>query len=367
VSRGIPSQVSIKTALTVSATVLGVAVGAWFLWRTTTALLATAGSLLIASALNRLVDQLETHHVPRGAGIAVVMLGILAVMVGLGFLIIPPIVEQANALVAAWPKILSTVQGSSLFQYASRHTTLQNLLERAQAAAPQALGAALAIVRGSATALVASVTVLFVTLFMLTSGRPLVWSLLAQARPERRARYARVTRNVYHTLAAYVAGHVFIVGVQGCATSTFLAVVGVPFFLPLGITSALASLIPFAGVTVAGTVISVVAWASGGLWTGVATAIYYVAYQQLENHVLYPLVYRRAVAVNPLLTVLGVLFMAELGGIAGAILAVPLVAAGHVVVRELLAERRARLGIPTVAPTRAAATGDGDGRGHLDA
>jgi predicted PurR-regulated permease PerM len=367
VSRGNPSQVSSKTAFTVSVTVLGVALGAWLVWRTTTALLVTAGSLLIAAALNRLVDWLEAHHLPRGAGIAVVMLGIVAAVVGLGFLIVPPIVDQANALVTAWPRIVADVQKSSAFQFAARHTTLQSLLERAQAAAPQALGAALAILRGSATALVAFVTVLFVTLFMLTSGRPLVWSLLAQARPERRARYARVTRNVYHTLGAYVAGHVFIVGVQGCATSTFLAVVGVPYFLPLGISSALASLIPFAGVTVAGAVISVVAWASGGLWTGIATAIYYVAYQQLEDHVLYPLVYRRAVAVNPLLTVLGVLFLAELGGIAGAILAVPLVAAGHVVVRELLAERRARLGIPPAVPTPAAAADGGERRGHLDA
>jgi predicted PurR-regulated permease PerM len=351
--------VSVKTAFTVAVTVLAVVGTAWFLLRTTRALLVTAASLLIAVALNRVVQWLQAHRVPRGVGIALVMLAVVGAVVGLGFLIVPPVIDQASALVAEWPRIVAAIQRSSLYRIAAQHADLQSVLERAERAAPQALGAAVAVVRGSATALVAFVTVLFVTLFMLTSGRPLVWALLAQARPERRARYADVLVKIYHALGGYVAGHVFIVGVQACATSAFLAIVGVPFFLPLGITSAIASLIPFAGVTVMGIVISTIAWASNGLWTGMASAIYYVAYQQLESHLLYPLVYRRAVEVNPLLTVLGVLFMGELGGIAGAILAVPLVAAGHIVVRELLAERRARLGIPTVPPTPAVLTGDG--------
>jgi predicted PurR-regulated permease PerM len=71
-----------------------------------------------------------------------------------------------------------------------------------------------------------------------------------------------------------------------------------------------------------------------------------VLYHQFESHVLYPVVYRETVDVNPLVIVIAVLFLADLGGIAGAVLAVPLAAAGHVVIGELLRYRRRRLGIP---------------------
>ncbi len=346
-----PSQVSVKTAFTVTATALAVLAGVWFAWRTSFAWILTAAALLFAVALNRLVEWLRAHRVPRGAAIALVMVGVLGGLVGLGFLIVPPVIDQATALGSDWPRIVSELEHSAAYRYATHHAAMQGVLDHIGRAAPQALGTVLSVLRGSVTALVALVTVLFVTLFMLTSGRSLVWFALAQASPERRGRYAEVIRKIYRTLGAYVAGHFFIVGLQACATSTFLAIVGVPFFLPLGITSAVASLVPFAGVIIMGVAISIIAWASGGLWTGIATAIYYVAYQQFENHVLYPLVYRRAVQVNPLVTILAVLFMAELGGIAGAILAVPLAAAGHIVIRELLAVRRARLGIPTIPPT----------------
>lgn len=351
-SRGIPSQVSVKTAFTVTVTVLAVAAGAWALWRATVALLVIAAALLVAVALNRTVEWLQRRGLSRGLGIAAAMLAVVAVFVGIGFVVVPPVVSQIGVLVNDWPRIVSTIERSTPYQLASRHLDLQAILQRAEAVAPQALGTVVTVLKGSVTALVAFVTILFVTLFMLTSGRPLVWALLAQARPERRPRYAEILRKVYHALGRYVAGHVFIVALQAVVTSSFLAIVGVPFFLPLGLVSALASLIPFAGVIAMGVLLSVIAWATNGLGSGIATVVYYVAYQQFESHLLYPLVYRRAVEVNPLVTIVAVLVLADLGGLAGAILAVPLAAVGHIVLREVFATRRERLGIPTVPPTR---------------
>ncbi len=99
-----------------------------------------------------------------------------------------------------------------------------------------------------------------------------------------------------------------------------------------------------------GTVVSLIAWGTQGLVTGLITAGYYIVYRQFENHVLYPMVYRRTVEVNPLVIILAVLFLADWGGIPGAILAVPLTAAAHVVVGVILRVRRERLGIPPPPP-----------------
>jgi putative heme transporter len=349
-SRANRSQVSVKTAATVTLTVFGLAFLAWFLWHTTGALIITAAALLIAVALNRLVDWLERHHVRRGFGIAIAMTGVVGLIVGLGFLFIPPIVGQIQQLVQQWPELLASFERTSFYRFLQQDLHVDRLVSQLESHAPAAVGTALTAVQYFVTGIGAFVTVLFVTIFMLAVGRKIVWNLLAQARPERRGAYADVVRKIYHALGGYVAGHLLIVLAQCAATSTYLAIVGMPFFLPLGLLSGLASLIPFAGVTIVGALVSLLAWGMKGLLTGVGTAIYYVLYQQFENHVLYPVVYRRTVEVNPLIIIVAVLFLAEWGGIAGAILAVPLTAAGHILVSVLLRERRRRLEIPPPRP-----------------
>ncbi len=349
-ARDNPSQVSPKTAATVAATVLGVGFAAWFLWRTTGALLITAAALLVAVALDRLVDWLGRHHVRRGLGIAIAMIALVGVLVGFGFLLVPPIVSQIEQLVHDWPRLAASMKHTHLYEVLQRRLHLDQLLSRAESFAPAALGTALSAVRYVVEGIGAVVTVLFVALFMLAVGKPLVQTCLAQARPDRRPTYRRVLLDVYGALGGYVAGHLLIVLLQCTATTIYLAIAGVPFFLPLGLLSGLASLIPFAGVTIVGTAVALLAWGTKGLLIGLVTAAYYIVYQQFENHVLYPMVYRRTVEVNPLVIILAVLFLADWAGIPGAILAVPLTAAAHIVIRALLRARRERLGIPPPPP-----------------
>ncbi len=345
------SQVSVKSAATVVLTALAIGFGAWVLWRTGAALLLTFAALLIAVALNRVVDWLERRRVPRAAGIAVAMLLLVGVLAGLGFLFIPTAVSQIEQLASEWPKLLASAQRSPAYRFLDRHLDLGAVVGRLKGHAGEVVTPALDVAKAVLDALAAVVTVIFVVLFMLAAGRPIVWGAVAQARPERRAYWAGLVREIYGAIGGYVAGHLLIVAIQAAATSTFLAIVGVPFFLPLGILSGLASLIPFAGVTVVGTLVSLLAWATNSLWTGLGTAIYYVTYQQFENHVLYPMVYRRTVEVNPLVIVLAALFMFDLFGIPGAIVAVPVTAIGHIVVAEVLRRRRERLDIPPAPPT----------------
>src|SRR5262249_24161564 len=100
---------------------------------------------------------------------------------------------------------------------------------------------------------------------------------------------------------------------------------------------------------------TLVALVTGGMSKGIACAIFFALYQQFENHVLGPLVYRRTVNVNPLITVIGLLAFAELGGIAGAVLAVPVIASIQIVTRERRASRRETLNVPRKGPLQAPA------------
>ena len=87
-------------------------------------------------------------------------------------------------------------------------------------------------------------------------------------------------------------------------------------------------------------IVTVFVLVTGGAWKALAAAIYFVLYGQLEGNILAPLIYRRTAHVNPLVTLLAILFLAELMGIAGAILAVPVAAAAQILMREVLASRR---------------------------
>jgi predicted PurR-regulated permease PerM len=104
-------------------------------------------------------------------------------------------------------------------------------------------------------------------------------------------------------------------------------------------------MVPYAGPLAMGVAISLVALLTQGVWHGVAAVIYFVIYGQLEGNVLGPLIFRRTVHVNPLVTTLALLFLGEMAGIIGAIVAVPVVATLQIILRELLLIRRERLQI----------------------
>jgi predicted PurR-regulated permease PerM len=189
----------------------------------------------------------------------------------------------------------------------------------------------------------AAVTIAFLVVFMLIFGGRLIDAALAEARPEHRKLYDDLVGKIYQSIGGYLGGLLFICLINATLTTTFLAIDRVPFFLPLGIVSGMSSMVPYAGPFVSGTFISLLAVATGGLWHGAAAAIYFIAYGQLEGNVLGPLIFRRTVHVNPLVVTLSILFFGEIAGVVGAIVAVPVVAALQIILREVLRIRREQL------------------------
>jgi predicted PurR-regulated permease PerM len=266
--------------------------------------------------------------------VAVLMLGAL--------LLVPAVVQQVSALIDTLPHYFQRVRTSQLYRFLEERFHL----ERATSGSPETLRAtatpALKAL-GSIVFLVgAGVSVLFLTVFMLIFGGPLVSEWMKEATAEHRLHYERVVRKIYESVGGYMTGLSFVCLVNATLTTTFLACVRVPFFLPLGILSGFSSLIPYGGPITAGAGITLIALATKGPWAGVATFVYYCLYEPFEGHVLSPLIFRRTVHVNPLITLLAILFFAELAGIPGAVIAVPTAAAGQIILREVLASRRER-------------------------
>jgi predicted PurR-regulated permease PerM len=256
--------------------------------------------LLIAVALDHAVRWLQRRGMRRGLAIATVMGAGLVLLVGCGFTIIPPAVAQARALMWEAPRWVHSARGSSVFATLDQRFHIAEQILRAERQIPEMLrGATLPIlnaVGGVLSGIAGVVTIAFLAVFMLIFGERLIVSAIAEARPERRSMYEVLLAKVYRSIGGYLGGLVFICTVNATLTTAFLAVIRLPFFLPLGIVAGFSSMVPYAGPFVMGAFISLVALLTGGPWYGLATASYFVLYGQLEGNVLSPCSWARSAA-----------------------------------------------------------------------
>lgn len=336
------SQVSVRTVLTVSLTVLAVVALVDFLLRTQLSLLLTVSAVMLAIALDHAVEMLVRRRFRRPLAIAAVVAGLLFVLVSLGFLLIPPAISQARALAAQAPTLWQKLQQTSLFLSLDRRFDLHEQLKQVSVRATTAVTPMLSAVGSVLSVVAALLTLTVLTIFVLIFGPGLGEGAIELLRPDERVRTQRIAGKIYRSIGGYIGGLLAICGINAALTGTFLAIMRMPFFLPLAIFSGLSSLVPYAGPFVAGSTITIVALVTGGPLKALATGIYFILYGQLEGNVLGPVIYRRTANVNPLVTTLAILFLAEFMGLPGAILAVPLAAAAQIVLHELVAFRAER-------------------------
>jgi predicted PurR-regulated permease PerM len=338
------SQVTLKTIFTVCFGVLAVVALVYFLLRTQFALTLALGAALIAVALNHAVEALGRRALGRRWAVPVVIFGLLAIVAGLSFLIVPPLVLQARAFIADAPALWDKLRHTRLFLFLDGRFDLNEQLKQAVPSAAGAVAPVLLAIGGALSGIGAFVTLMLLSIFMLVFGGDLIQAVLAEASPGNRDRYQRVATKIYGSVGGYVGGVLAICSINAVLTTSFLAIWGMPFFLPLGILSGMSSAIPYAGPFVTATIITLLALATGGPVKAVGTAVYFILYGQLEGSVLSPIIFRRTVHINPLVTTLAILFMAEFLGLAGAIIAVPAAATAQIVLREILSIRKEQQG-----------------------
>ena len=124
-----------------------------------------------------------------------------------------------------------------------------------------------------------------------------------------------------------------------------LQILGVPFAVPLAVLMAFLDLIPLVGATIGGVLIGIVAAISDFPTAVIVWAIYFIVYQQIENNLLQPVIYRRTVSVHPLLVLVAVLIGGSQLGVLGALLAIPVAAAIQIVVKDWWRARHGQIAV----------------------
>jgi predicted PurR-regulated permease PerM len=335
-----------RTIITVAVLLVGVAVVLWIVWVSRRVLVWTFVSAFLAVALSPAVDSLQRHGLHRrGGAAAVVYLVMLLVIAGLGALFIPTLVSQVNDLVDAAPGYvhdLTAGRGPLGFLETKYH-----VVERVQDAVKGngsgrlagGATAALDVTRSVVTFVAAVVTILFMTFFMLLEGPAWRDRFIALLPSKAQPRAHHVAQEIARTIGGYVTGNLLISLIAGFFTTIVLLLMGVPFALALGLLVAILDLIPLAGATLGAIIVTLVAL-THSLTAAIVVAVFFIVYQQLENHLLQPIVYGRTVQLSPLAILVSVLIGAEVAGIIGALGAIPVAGTIQIIISDWLQHRR---------------------------
>jgi predicted PurR-regulated permease PerM len=300
------------------------------------------------------VDFLVRHgRLRRGLATLLVFLTGALLIAGMMYTFIRPLVDQGQKFADDFPSYVEDAREGRgavgrLVQRYDLDEWVEENQDRLRSAAQDLGTVALENVGRAASFLFAAVTILVLTFLMLLEGPPLQQGVL-NAIPERyRERVRRVSNDASRAITGYMFGNLVISVIAGLATYIFLLIVGVPFKEVLGLWVAFADLIPMVGATL-GAIPAVGVAFLHSVPAGIATLIFFIVYQQFENHVLQVTVMSRTVDINPLFVLISVLVGVELLGLGGALLAIPAAGVIQVVVRDLWDEHRGQLKeVPTV-------------------
>jgi predicted PurR-regulated permease PerM len=335
-----------RTIMSVLGLVLLVALSLWIVflsWRVITWLLV---AIFLACALNPAVEFFIRRGLRRGTASGVVFFLAIVVIGGIAYLVIPPLVSQVSDFIEAVPSFvedLTAGRGPLGFLQSDYH-----IVDRIrQAIAEQGPGGVLGITKPALgvaqtlfTAVVGVVTISFLTLFMLLRGKETPDRILSLVPEHVRPYWERAALNVYRSIGGYVTGNLLISLIAGAVSAGVLFAVGSKYAVALAVIVAVFDLVPLAGATIGAVIVTTVVTIETDWIRGVIVIVFFLVYQQFENHVLQPVIYGRTVQLSPLYVLVAVLIGAELAGILGALVAIPIAGSVGAIVEEILRYRR---------------------------
>jgi predicted PurR-regulated permease PerM len=314
----------------------------WLMWRLEVIVVPVALAVILTALLLPAVDRLDLWRMPRGGAVALVLLGGLSVFGGIMTFVVsqfisglPDLVEQVTRSIdnaTRWlidgPLHLSREQIDN-----AGDTAIAALRDNQERLTTGALSTAATLTEIIAGALL----MLFTLIFLLYGGRNIYDFLTKIVPAHTRNRVRDAGRAGFGSLIGYVRATFLVALVDAVGIGAGLAIIGVPLALPLASLVFLGAFIPLVGAVLTGFLAVIVALLAKGFIYALIALGLIIAVQQLEAHVLQPLVMGRAVSIHPLAIVLAISTGAVLAGIIGALLAVPLVAFLNSAVRVLAA------------------------------
>jgi len=307
------------------------------------ALLLIVVSLFLAVGLSPLVELLGRRGVRRGIAVTLVALGLLCVFLLFTVAIVPVVRDQVSAMIENVPTWFDRLRTNSvLLDLDERYDIFATLEEKLSDAglAGQVFGGALGVGRFLLGAVFNTVVIFALTLYFLAALPMMKRACYALVPASRRQRVEELTEAIQAQTSAYVVGAFGVALTAGISTTVFLTIVGLgEYAVALGVVVALLDFIPMIGATIGAVIVCLVGFATS-LGIGIACAVFFLIYQQVENYVVYPRIMARSMAIPGVVTIVAALLGGSLLGVVGALLAIPTAAAILFLLREIAVPRQ---------------------------
>jgi predicted PurR-regulated permease PerM len=304
-------------------------------------------SLVFALGLDPLVGWFTGRGMGRGkAALLVFFLLFLAVFVIVVWTV-TPVWNEIRGLVQDIPGYIEDLKDEPAFQQLHDNT---DAVDKAQQVAvdaakeiPKAASTLLGITGSVVGSVFSIVTLAFLTLFLLIGLPDFKRATLNMLPPAEAQRVGRVLDEVTRTISFSLLGNIAISVIAGSVVGVTAVIIGAPFPVVLALIVGLFDLIPQVGSLIAAVIVVSITLAGAGVVPAVILAVVILVYQQVENYVIQPVVYRQAIELSGFATIAVVMVGGALMGVIGAILAVPVAGSLKVIFRELTAARRERM------------------------
>ncbi|MGB3680896.1 MAG: AI-2E family transporter [Rubrobacteraceae bacterium] len=321
-------------------------------------------TMLFSIIISGPIDYLEQRGIARGWGTLIVLGGFALTVYLVGLALAGTVARQAEAFIKELPALVSEVEGLA--------TRIQNsygidlglqlnpagIFERARGFLSGDVFAAAADIGGSvANALSLALVALIATIYLVLNPRPLVNGFVSFFPARNRPRTRDILEKMYHAVQKWFLGQLTSMTIIGVFSAVALSIIGIPFAVLLGLISGLISFIPFIGPVISVVPPTLLGLTGGDPIQAVWVIFAYLVIQAIESNLIQPLVMSRAVSLHPAIVVFALLIMGTLFGFVGLLLAVPLVAALHVLARELWISRMDRIGTDPDPPPKEEAHG----------
>jgi len=347
-----------RTAYTVIGLVFALLVGGYFAYRTTGAILAFLLTILLSIILSAPVNYLARRGWPRTWGVLAVLATLAAMLWLFGLALVPAVETQSREFAEAFPMLLeeALTLANQLQSFFGLGTQIGLDPESLSSVGREFLtGSTVSTAAGvgltAATVVSLAVVVFISTIYLVIRPEPWVNGFVSLFPAGWRQRTREVLQILYQTVQRWFLGQLAAMTFIAVFWAISLSLIGVPFALLLGIFSGLISFIPYLGALIS-VVLPVLLALISDPFSAVWVILAFIIIQQIEGNLLQPIVMSRAVDLHPALVIFAILVMGTLFGLIGVFLAVPLVAALQVLVRELWVQKMDQMGTDPNPPAR---------------
>ena len=326
---------------------------AYALWQAVSSLGTVLTLLTVAFfltlSLNPVVELLVRRGLRRGGAVAAVFALAVGALVLLGFVVVPPVTQQAGELAQSAPRYVNDVLSNPRVQDVDQH---YHVVEKIQEEVnkrltdgdfmSQVAGGVLGAGRILAEGIFSTLTVLVLTLYFLSSLPTLKQAAYAVVPASRRPRVISLSEEIMRRVVSYAIGQVVVAAVNAFCAWIMMTIVGIPYAAVLAVAVGFLGLVPMVGATLGAVLVAVVALFDDPK-KAVIALVYFIVYQQTENYLVAPRIMQRTVSVPGAVTIVAALIGGTLLGMLGALLAIPAAAGLLLLYDEVLVPRQRRV------------------------